>query len=270
MADASARVTVPIAEVAVEAYRSVFGRLGLLFDLAWLPLLIMLAATLVPGYLHFYLGWPALPAWRSGALQLHSEDIIEAVTGLLCLNAFAVRWHQVMLFSGERVPPRRIFFAAWARFLVYTLLLYLASAALLTVLLLADALGAPSYLAPLAALAAVLLWVGVMRCSLLFPAAAFGKPLGLLEAWRAMRGNSWRLLGCGFVACAPVMLIVLLVLSAILAALHLDQDATRVPLGFFILRGLIGAATDIVVVALGATVLSAFYRRILLRGLGVF
>jgi hypothetical protein len=271
MADASARVIVPIAEVAVEAYRNVFGRLGLLFDLAWLPLLILLAATMLPGYLHLYLGWAELPSWAaSDTFRLRSEDIIQALTGLLCLNAFAVRWHQAVLFSGERPPPAPIFFAAWARFVAYTLLLYLASATLLTFLVVADGASAPVYVAPVAGLLAALLWVGIVRCSLLFPAAAFGKPLGLGEAWRSMRGNSWRLLGCGIMACTPVMVVVLLVLSVILYALRLDQTAARVPLGFFILRGLIGTFTDIIVVALGASVLSVFYRRIMLRGLGVF
>ena len=39
MTDAATRVIVPIAEVAVEAYRAVFGRFGLFLDLAWLPLI---------------------------------------------------------------------------------------------------------------------------------------------------------------------------------------------------------------------------------------
>jgi len=270
MANAETRVIVPMAEVAFDAYRSVFGRLGLLFEIAWLPLLLLLAAALLPGYLSTYLGWAVLPKWRGDAFGLHVEDMIEAVAGLLCLNAFAVRWHQTVLFTGERQPPWQLFLSAWARFLAYSLLVYLVSSSLLATLLIADTLGAPSYLAPIAGGLAVLLWVGLVRCSLLFPAAAFGKPLGFATAWRAMRGNSWRLFGCCFVACAPVLLIVMLLLSTTVALLHLDQITGRMPLGFFILRGLIGTCTDILVVALGASVLSSFYRRIMLRGLGVF
>lgn len=270
MAETSTRVTVPIAEVAVEAYRSVFGRLGLLFDLAWLPLIIMLAATLLPGYLHFYLGWAALPSWKTGPVELRTEDIIAAIVSLVCLSAFAVRWHQAMLFTGERHPPVAIFFSAWLRFLLYTLILYLVSATLVALLSVAEAISAPAYLAPVAALATMILWVGVLRCSLLFPAAAYGKPLGLGTAWRAMRGNSWRFLGCEFLACVPLTMVVVLVLSAIVKALHLDEDGVHVPMGFFILRGLIGTGTDVIVVALGASVLASFYRRIMLRGLGSF
>src|ERR1041384_3588023 len=118
MAEADTRVAVPIAEVASEAYRAVFGRLSLLFDLAWLLLLIMLAAALLPGYLHLYLGWGGVFAWQGSGLGVRVEDIIEAVTELLCLNAFAVRWHQTMLFSGERQVPGSVFVGAWGRFLL--------------------------------------------------------------------------------------------------------------------------------------------------------
>jgi hypothetical protein len=264
MADAETRVIVPIAEVAAEAYRTVFGRLGLLFDLAWLPLLIMLAAALLPGYLHLYLGWSGIPHWHSDTISFNVEDVIQALAGLLCLNAFAVRWHQALLFTGERGAPRGLFLGAWVRFLLYTLLLYLVSAGLFAALLLAGAENAPAYLAPVAGLLAMLLWVGTVRCSLLLPAAAFGKPLGIAPAWRAMRGNSWRLLGCGFIACMPVLLVLVLILSGVFAGLRLDQ-LSGLPLGFFILRGVVETCSNIVIVALGAAVLSAFYRRIMAR-----
>ena len=269
MADPQPRV--PIAEVAAEAYRSVFGRLGLLLELAWLPLLILLAATLLPGYLHLYLGLHnQLLDWHSAPLGFGVEEAIEGIAGILCLNAFAVRWHQTILFGGERNTPAGLFPGALARFLLYTLVLYFVFAGLFVALLLADTDAAPAYLAPVAGTLVLLVWVGMVRCSLLFPAAAFGRPLGIGAAWRLMRGNSWRLLGCGFIACAPVTLTVLLLLSGVLSLFHIEQFDERVPLGFFILRGVIETCTNILVVALGAAVLSAFYRRITLRGLGSF
>lgn len=269
MTDTAARVIVPVAEVAAEAYRSVFGQLSLLFDRAWLPLLIMLAATLVPGYLHFYVGWRGFPTWRGDAYGLGIDELIEALAGLLCLNAFAVRWHQTMLFAGETPPPPAAFTGAWLRFLLYTVLLYLVSTGLIAGLLLAGAAGTPNYAVPAAGILATLVWVATVRCSLLFPAAAFGRPLSVVVAWRAMRGNSWRLLGCGVVACAPVILFVIMILSGLLAFLHLDQASSHLPLGFFILRAVIGTCANFTVVAIGASVLSSFYRRILLRGLNV-
>ena len=268
---AGPRVLVPIAEVAASAYRAVLTRLGLLLELAWIPLLAMLAATLLPGYLQFYLGWHVLPAWRGDRYGLGIEDLIEVGAGLLCLNAFAVRWHQAMLFTGEGKAPPGVFPRAWLRFILYTLLLYLVSAVVLAVLLLASAeADAAPYVAPIAGLAITFIWAGMVRCSLIFPAAAFGHPLGLGGAWRAMRGNSWRLLGCGIIACAPAMLVVIVLLSGLSTELHLDQTGAIVPLGFFILRGVIETCMNFLIVALGASVLSTFYRRILLRGLGTF
>ena len=268
MADAQPRVTVPIAEVAAEAYRGVFGQLGLLLDLAWLPLLILLAATLLPGYLHLYLGIESrLLDWRSATVDFGVEDAIEAAAGLICLNALAVRWHQTILFGGERSAPPGLFLGALGRFLVYTLVLYLVFAGLFVALLLANTEALPAYVGPVAGILVMLAWVGMVRCSLLFPAAAFGRPLGIGAAWRLMRGNSWRLLGCGFIACAPVTLTMLLLLSGVFSLFHIEQFGERLPLGFFILRGVVESCTNILVVALGAAVLSAFYRRIM-RGLG--
>jgi hypothetical protein len=266
-ARAPLRVLVPIAESAAGAYRAVFQRFGLLLDLAWLPLLVMLAATLGPGYLRLYLGWKGVPGWAGDAYGVRVEDLIGAVVGLLCLNAFAARWHQTMLFSRERGVRAGLFLGAWLRFVLYTLLLSFVSAAALAALLFAD--GQPSvapYAAPAGGLLVTFIWVGMVRCCLLFPAAAYGSPLGLGAAWRAMRGNSWRLLGSMIIACAPALMLVIVILSAVSTALHLDQTPDSVPMGFFILAGLIETCANFVIVALGASVLSIFYRRIMLGG----
>ena len=66
------------------------------------------------------------------------------------------------------------------------------------------------------------------------------------------------------------MLLVIVLLSGVSTELHLDQTGAIVPLGFFILRGVIETCMNFLIVALGASVLSTFYRRILLRGLGTF
>ncbi len=48
-------------------------------------------------------------------------------------------------------------------------------------------------------------WLGMVRLSLLFPAAAYGRKLGLGAAWRAMRGNTWRVVACGLLAGVPLI-----------------------------------------------------------------
>jgi hypothetical protein len=249
---------VPVTEVMVEAYRSVFARLNLLLDLAWLPLLLLLAATILPGYLRLYAD---LPAWSSEQFGLTSDDLIEAVVGLLCLSAFAVRWYQSLLFTGR--VPQGLFLGGWLRFLLYALLLYLIAALLLTAVLFVDTAQTPSYVAPLAGAGMVAAWFASVRCSLLFPAAASGQPLGIAAAWRAMNGNTWRLFATVLLVSVPAVFVVAMILSSIFAGFGIDAlgDAAP-PAGFFILRGVIGSCADIVIVALGASVVAGFYRRI--------
>lgn len=265
MLHAGTSVKVPVAEVMVEAYRAVFGRLNLLFDLAWLPLLVLLAATIVPGYFHLYRGLPGLFAWSAagGKLGLSVENLLAALVGVFCLSAFAVHWYQSLLFgSGSRVP-RGIFLGAWLRFLLYMLLLYLVAAALLVAMLVADAEGAPKYLAPLAAFAMIVAWLAPVRCSLLFPAAAAGKPLSIAAAWRAMGGNTWRFFAAVLLVSVPTVFVVAMILSSVLVGLGIkDVGNTLPPVGFFILRGVLSSCADFLVVALGASVAAGFYRRI--------
>src|SRR6202012_5067010 len=148
MAKAGTRGKVSAAEVASAAYGIVFSRLNMLFDLAWLPLLILLAATILPGYLRLYRGLPGLPSWAGAAFGVSFETIVEAVVGLLCLSAFAVRWYQALLAGAGWQVPQGIFLRAWLRFLAYIVLVYAVAAALMTVILLTGVDGAPAFLAP--------------------------------------------------------------------------------------------------------------------------
>ncbi|HEY3918505.1 MAG TPA: hypothetical protein VGL83_11970 [Stellaceae bacterium] len=262
MAKAVTRARVPVAAVMVEAYRGVFGRLSLLLELAWLPLLLVLAAAILPGYLQLYRGVGAIPAWPGDAFGLTVDDLVEALVGLLCLSAFAVRWYQTLLFNHGRVPSG-IFLGAWLRFLLYMLLLYLVAAVLLSAMVLADIAGAPGYAAPVAGAGMIAAWLAPVRCSLLFPAAARGKPLSLAAAWRAMRGNTWRLFATVMLVSIPTVFAVAMLISSIAALLGLDSGSDAPPpLGFFILRGVISSCADFIVVALGASVAAGFYRRI--------
>ncbi|HXP30209.1 MAG TPA: hypothetical protein VN832_03905 [Stellaceae bacterium] len=270
MDEAQARVKVPVVEVAVEAYRLVFGRLDLLLEFAWAPLLILLAAAILPELL-----LPAAATAADAAFGFTVADAIEVVVALLCLNAFAVHWHQTVLYGRQRAVPPRLFRGAFIRFLVYTVLMYLAFLALLTAIL-AVAFTGPAVqpgealsngallMLLMASAASVLLWLAAARLSLLFPAAAYGAPLGLGAAWRDMRGNTWRLAACGFISCAPFVLIVAFVLSLLLSSMQLGAPLAGPPLGLLLLRGVVDTVSNFIVVGLGATILSGFYRRIVL------
>jgi hypothetical protein len=268
------RIKVPLGEVVAESYRAVFRRPGRLLDLGWLPILIMLALALLPGLL---LAGGAATADDGLTLR----DALDIVVALLCLSAFAVRWHHAVLFAEGRAASAAQFRRAWARFLVYSVVLYLVSAgmAALVMATLAAAGGAagaaaqpPSLTLALAALAAaaaaLAVWFAIARCSLIFPAAAYERPLGWGEAWRLMRGNTWRFLGANLLAVLPVMMAAGALLSLVLAAARIDLGVLpeRLPTSLFVLLGLADTLLRFVLVALGASVLAGFYRRIVLPG----
>jgi hypothetical protein len=109
------------------------------------------------------------------------------------------------------------------------------------------------------------IWLGAARLSLLFPAAAAGRPLGLKGAWRALRGNTWRLVACGFLACAPLLLVVVLIMGAVVAVLSLqsgEQVLDDPPMGLFLIQGVVGTLADFIVAAFGASILADVYKRL--------
>jgi hypothetical protein len=274
MARQELQVKVPVGPVVLAAWRAVFGRLGAVLELGWLPLLAMLAALLLPGLATRYLGTGE--SVSATTVMLDPGDLVDAAIAILCLNAFAVRWHQLMLFGGPLAVPRRQFGRAWARFTLYSLIAY----GLFVGLILLIGLGwrlpfgydgsDVSYLveANVAAALTLAISLAITRLSLLLPAAARSDRLGLADAWRAMRGNTWRLLAASVLAVAPVVLLTSILFGRLLAAAHigsleaLTQDP---PLGVFLLNAVLEVVLRLLLVALGASILSDFYRRLMSR-----
>jgi hypothetical protein len=254
---------VAVATMVRFAYRTVFGRWGLILDLGWIMLLVLLAVQIMPDLL--------LSDRHGGAqAQFDALDYGRALISLLALTAFAVRWHQLLLVGDPHRQPTAAFFRGWARFLVYGCIVYaligsIAAIAAATM----SRMTASTATEALVAVAALSVGVGValatVRCGLVFPAAASGKPLGLAAAWRLLRGNSWRLVGASILTTLPVTVavtILMAVLISVSAASGADLIAQR-PLGFTILAGLLATISDVLVVALGASLLSGFYRELM-------
>jgi len=271
MAAALSPVRIPVAVVTVGAYRFVFGRLGLFLELAWLPLLLLLAVAIMPAWLP----WLVASDSDSAVLRL-LPDVVQLAAGGLCLNAFAVRWHQMMLFPGAAAAPPVSWFRTWLWFLLYTLAFYLANLALFALVFLLSGgedlvQSGQILLLGLAAAIALPLWLGMVRLSLLFPAAAYGRKLGPGAAWRAMRGNTWRVVACGLMAGLPLVLSVVVILGAVFTALDLqlgdlqpDDPALAPPMGLYLLAGVIDTVVNFLIVALGASILVDVYRRLVL------
>lgn len=251
-------VKVPIPDVTVGAYRVVFGRLGDVLDLGWLPLLILLGVSIVPA---------ALPADFGGnnAALRGLPDLLNLVAGALCLNAFGVRWYQVQLFGSA---GRRPWLRPWSRFLLYTFALYAALGVVLAAIWIAGlsvgdrGVGIEIGLVALELAVVAALLLAMARLSLLFPAAAAERRVGIGGAWRATRGNGWRIVLCWLFATAPLLLGVQIAMGAVFSGFGIGAT-TAEPMGLYILRGLIGTVADFLIAALGAVVLSDVYHRLI-------
>lgn len=248
------------------AYRGVFGRLELVPEFGWVMLLALLAAAILPGVL--------LPGHTPGAtMDLDAVDYAQAAVAMLALSAFAVRWHQYILVGDPRRQAPALFFRGWVRFLVYGCVIYAAIGAIVAVsaVVLVRMRGSTATEAVVLAVAAIAGWLLLLltaRCALVFPAAARGRPVGLGTAWRLMRGNTWRLIWASVLAALPLK-IVALALTMTIVSLVLPPGADFAveapPAGFVILTGVIEAVSDILMAALGASILAGFYRELATR-----
>lgn len=243
------------------AYRSVFGRLELIPELGWIVLLALLAVSIVPDLL--------IPGRHLGEqFRLDPLDFAHAAVALLALSAFAVRWHQSILVGDPRRQPPALFFHGWARFLIYGCAVYAMLGAIVAVAVLMLGWSTPNQavqglLLLVAAAACWLALLATVRCALVFPAAACGKPIGIGESWHLMRGNVWRLIGASILATLPVKLAAFGLMALLVAtALPGGNSEVAPPLGVVILAGVIEAISDMLLAALGASLLSGFYREL--------
>lgn len=266
----AARVKVPVDQVAATAYRVVFGHLGRVLEVGWLELLLLLAVKLLPGLAMIYLAPDAVVSEAADAPGL--VDIAQSVAAVLCLSAFWVRWQYLLLTAGRETLSGRRFLAAWARLLVYALPSYAAWFGLAAAVVMAgmgDAGGDDGLITALLAVASVALSLVVARCSLVFPAAVGSQPIGLGTAWRRMCGNTWRFIATTLLVVAPILLVAVVIVDLVLVGAHMPVPevlAGPLPLGLFLIGGLIDTVLAFLFVAIGATILAEFYRRLVMNG----
>jgi len=180
------------------AYRTVFGRLQLVGELALLPYLIVLAAEFVAFLLP-----------DRGTIAAVLAALIRAVGFLLFGTVFIVRWHRYVLLdesvSVGLIPP------GWKHFVIagikLTVIVFVGWLALAMLALLP-----PRFVTiPLSAIGGVALTLLALRVSLIFPAAAIERPIGLQTAWEWIEGNFWRLFACAFACYLPFAALQILV-----------------------------------------------------------
>ncbi|HEX2653436.1 MAG TPA: hypothetical protein VHN11_07280 [Xanthobacteraceae bacterium] len=196
--------------------------------------------------------------------------------------AFAVQWHRVILLkSPESLEWRSCWPSIWQYFLyfagMYVVPPILGGAILLFFLSIGDPYSATSSFFVFAVLLSVCAFTACLpRLTLVFPAAACGFPASLREAWRRMKGNTWRLIGASALS-SIIMIIVLMAGVAVFTLLFLGADVTvshffGAPtydsLGFLITAILIQTlkvSFSFLVIALFASIAAIVYREIVLR-----
>jgi hypothetical protein len=175
------------------AYRAVFDRLQLVVEIALLPYLIVFATVLLA---------LLMPGGIFGGIL---AGLIHAISFLLFGAVFIVRWHRFVLL-GETVgdgliPP------GWTEFVMAGVKLGALIFAGWVVLVLVATLPPHVLTIPLSGLGGVALTLLALRVSLIFPAAAVGRPIGLRTAWDWIEGNFWRLFACSFACYLPFVIV---------------------------------------------------------------
>ena len=244
---------VPVLDTAVESYRFVFSNLDRFLALGWLPLLITFAVYMASDIL------ADVGGGENGFVTDWASDIVLEAGSLAMYAVFAVRWHRFFLLGEHESVFIGIFSPRDWRFLGYVVLLTFAPFVPMWFFLLIS-----EFVSRLLSIASLILFLVMFRFSLVLPGTAVDRPLGLGEAWRNMRGNSWRFIGASFlVAISPICLIG--ILAAYSSGSFFGDLTSGEPESMADVPVFTNAAIAIIGflwTAVGITVLSKFYHHI--------
>jgi hypothetical protein len=195
------------------AYRAVLDHAQLVGEMALLPYLAVVAIVIVE-HLVFgaTLGFVAAGSMGAGLIGFALSAIVALIVPMvmmLVFSVFVVRWHRFVLLgeavSGGLMPP------GWPEFVVTAVKVGIALF-VGWLILMVIALLPPHFLTlPLAGLGGVALTLAALRVSLVFPAAAIGRPLPLRTAWDLLAGNFWRLFAAAFACYFPFLVVQMLI-----------------------------------------------------------
>ena len=244
---------VPVIDTAVDSFRLVFGNLDRFLALGWLPLVIAYAAYMVSD-VRGEVGGGEDASVADWVVYIALEAAYWAMYAV-----FAVRWHRFFLLDERESVFSDVLGARNWHFLGYTLLLTFAPFVPMWFFLLIS-----EFVSRLLSIASLILFLVMFRFSLVLPGTAVDQPLGLGEAWRNMRGNSWRFIGASFlVAISPICLIG--ILAAYSSGSFFGDLTSGEPESMADVPVFTNAAIAIIGflwTAVGITVLSKFYRHI--------
>ncbi|HEU4381580.1 MAG TPA: hypothetical protein VFR73_23665 [Hyphomicrobiaceae bacterium] len=238
-------------------YAIVFGNFGSLLRISWLWLLIMLPVYAAAEWLD-----SRSQGNETGSLLL---SMLPSVLEVPALASIAVAWHRLVLRqeSVQGAVYLRLDRVVWW----YAMILLACMVATIGPILFGIAAVLPHNVSSQGALSLIVtmlagfgvgLGVGVFvlpRLSLVLPAGALGERLTLGEAWRATRGNTWRL-ACASLLCSLPPLIPAAALVFLVEGTSLDESVIGIT---------VYSLAYVLIVTIAVTLLSLAYRHFVER-----
>lgn len=242
----------PVLKAFAAALAYFFTHILTIVRILWLPLLLMIAATVyvMPDYLQSAMAASALEGEPDPAQALSLVGSMLATMGLLLLVA-AIAYPMMIsgllrhIVRGE--SPSLPFYLRYGADEFRILLTFILLIIMIMIVYIVGAIGVFAVTAALVAispkvggaiaglvaiaLVVALIWF-LLRMSLAFPATIGARKIGIAESWRVTKGNAWRLLFYWI-----LWVIVFLIGGCIFLVLALPQYAG-------LLGEMMGAATD--------------------------
>ena len=267
------RGKVPVWRTAIGSYGFVFANLDRFFALGWLLLLITFALSMASGFL-FKIGVEESASVADWANYFTLTAISWAMHAV-----FAVRWHRFFLLDERESVFTDVLGARNWRFLGFMVLLSFVPMVPLMILALVGFGVSPLETGPQAIetinwmpiilfglymLALPIIIFVLLRFYLVLPAIAVDRPLTLGEAWRNMRGNTWRFIGAMVLVGIPFMIAVLFVATFLGFSEFASANggASEPTIGVLMATNAVTAIIGFFLIAAAVTALSKFYRHI--------
>ena len=265
---------VPVWRTAIGSYGFVFTNLDRFLALGWILLVITFAVYMASGFL-FKIGVREAASVADWVTYLALSAASWAMYAV-----FSVRWHRFFLLDERESVFSEILVARNWRFLGYMVLLTFAPMVPMFLISFANFGDFPPVAGPqsietinwtliilfgLSILAMPILVIVLFRFFLVLPATAVDRPLAFGEAWRNMRGNTWRFIGCFFLVAIPSLILIwglFAVFGQSLFGGGMTGGAPELTIGVRVVMNAVMVIVGFFITAVGITVLSTFYRHI--------
>ena len=201
----------PVLRTTITALLLVFRQPGTLVRFGWAPFLACI----------ILLTW--MMSVDPGSKLVMARALATVLIEICCFSLFFVRWHQALMFGASSTPPVGGLWRGFRRVLRYAAILYGPVLFFFFSMIAAQSAHLPALAAilmPPTAIAMMFTFVMLVvfiRCALVFPAAAYDRPLGFSEAWQLLRGNTWRLFGSTLTAFVAMNIAFMVVLFGMLS-----------------------------------------------------